>query len=178
MVFAHDTSVALQSAVAVVNACEPPSTLASVADLEAFYRSHEYTGRHDGTRAELDAVVALAPRLRAMLLAARDDVPDHVNAALAEARAVPRLVRHDLEDWHVHAVPDDAPLDVRILVEAAMAMIDVVRADAHDRIGLCADDDCDGVVLDLSRNRSRRYCSTTCTNRNAQAALRARRTQG
>ena len=30
-------------------------------------------------------------------------------------------------------------------------------------------------LLDLSRNRSRRFCSTTCGNREAQAAFRARR---
>ncbi|WP_418276382.1 CGNR zinc finger domain-containing protein [Isoptericola jiangsuensis] len=175
MVFAHDTTVALQSAVALVNAVGPPSTITSVTDLDAFYREQGYTGRHERTTAELDDVLGLPRRLRALLLAARDDAPALVNDALAEADAVPRLVRHDAEDWHVHAVPDHAPLATRILVETAMAMIDVVRADAHDRIGTCADDTCDGLVLDLSRNRSRRYCSTTCTNRNAQAALRARR---
>jgi predicted RNA-binding Zn ribbon-like protein len=56
-----------------------------------------------------------------------------------------------------------------------MAMVDVIRADEHSRFGVCADDGCEGVVLDLSRNRSRRYCSTTCANRNAVAAYRARR---
>ena len=55
-----------------------------------------------------------------------------------------------------------------------MAMIDVIRADEMSRLGVCADDDCQGVVLDLSRNRSRRFCSTTCGNRNAVAAYRAR----
>ncbi len=34
--------------------------------------------------------------------------------------------------------------------------------------------DLDGIVLDLSRNRSKRFCSTTCGNRNAVAAYRAR----
>ena len=42
------------------------------------------------------------------------------------------------------------------------------------RLDTCAADDCDDVVLDLSRNRSRRYCSTTCGNREAVAAYRAR----
>ena len=55
-----------------------------------------------------------------------------------------------------------------------MAMIDVIRADEMSRLAVCADDDCEGVVLDLSRNRSRRFCSTTCGNRNAVAAYRAR----
>ena len=54
-------------------------------------------------------------------------------------------------------------------------MIDVIRADETSRFGRCAAEDCDGVVIDLSRNRSRKYCSTACTNREAVAAYRARR---
>jgi predicted RNA-binding Zn ribbon-like protein len=42
------------------------------------------------------------------------------------------------------------------------------------RLGICADPDCGGVVVDLSRNRSKRFCSVTCGNRNAVAAYRAR----
>lgn len=63
----------------------------------------------------------------------------------------------------------------QILVETAMAMVDVVRLDETGRLQVCAASDCDGVVIDMSRNRSRRFCSTTCGNREAQAAYRARR---
>ena len=59
-------------------------------------------------------------------------------------------------------------------LETAMAMVDVVRADETSRFSVCADDDCEGVVLDLSRNRSRKFCSVACGNRNAVAAYRAR----
>jgi predicted RNA-binding Zn ribbon-like protein len=93
---------------------------------------------------------------------------------LADARALPQLVRHDHWDWHLHAVTPDAPLVTRITVETAMAMVDVIRLDEMSRLGTCADDGCAGIVLDLSRNRSRRFCSTTCTNRAAVAAYRAR----
>ncbi len=174
MLFAHDTVGALRAAVALVNAEEPPRTLEKVADLDAFFTRFRYTGRHDGTQAELDEVRALAPRLRELLLAERDDAARLVTAMLAEAGAVPRLVRHEGEDWHVHAVPDDAPLARRILVETAMAMIDVIREDEHSRLDVCADDDCRGVVLDLSRNRSRRYCDPSCSTRMNVAAFRAR----
>jgi len=97
---------------------------------------------------------------------------------LAEARAVPQLVRHDVWDWHLHAVEPERDLPTRIVVETAMAMIDVIRSDEMSRLGVCADDTCRGVVLDLSRNRSRRFCSTACGNRNAVAAYRARRAAG
>lgn len=175
MPFAHDTVVALQAAVRLANSALAPETLTTVAELDAFCAEFEYTGRRDADRAELDAVRALRPTLRRLLTADRDRAVELVNALLAEAGALPQLVRHDRWDWHLHAVSDDAPLPTRITVETAMAMIDVIRADEHARLGVCADDDCTGVVLDLSRNRSRRFCSTACTNRNAVAAYRARR---
>ncbi|MBC9733153.1 CGNR zinc finger domain-containing protein [Nocardioides marmotae] len=174
MVFAHDTEQSLVAAVTLVNTAGPPDTLETVADLDAYYERFEFTGRHERTRAELEEVRALRLPLRRLLTADRDTAAELVNAMLAEARALPRLVRHDRFDWHLHAVSADAPLVSRITVEVAMAMVDVIRADEHSRLGVCADEDCDGLVLDLSRNRSRRFCSTACGNRNAVAAYRAR----
>src|SRR5918992_3232262 len=174
MVFAHDTEVSLQAAVTLANSALPPDTLTTIEDLDAFFAGYEYTGRHDQTPAELDAVRRLRPRLRELLTAPRERAVEVVNEMLADAKAVPQLVRHDEWDWHVHAVDPASPLPTRICVETAMAMIDVIRADEMSRLGVCADDDCQGVVLDLSRNRSRRFCSTTCGNRNAVAAYRAR----
>ena len=80
-------------------------------------------------------------------------------------------------DWHLHAVDDDRPLVERVLIETAMALIDVIRADEGSRISICDDETCQAVALDLSRNRSKRYCSTACANRNAVAAYRARRAE-
>jgi len=175
VVFAHDTEEALRSAAELANAALPPDTLTSVDDLSEFFERHGYTGRHERSTAELEAVRAIRPRLRELLRADRDTAVGLVNAVLADARAVPRLVTHDDHGWHVHAIDDDAPLATRVLVETAMAMIDVIRADELDRLGDCAAGDCEGVVIDLSRNRSRRFCSTTCGNREAVAAYRARR---
>lgn len=174
MPFAHDTAVSLQTAAALANSALEPDTLGTVGDLDAFYAEWEYTGRRDRTAAELEEVRALRPRLRALLLADRDEAVEMVNEMLRDGRALPQLVRHDTWDWHLHAVDPDAPLATRICVETAMAMIDVIRADEMGRLGLCADDDCDGVVVDLSRNRSKRFCSVACGNRNAVAAYRAR----
>ena len=177
MVFAHDVELALQAAVALVNSAEEPQTLTTVDALDEFLRHWGYTGRHDGTAAELASVRDLRDELRGLLLASRDAAVALVNAVLAEERAVPRLVRHDDLDWHLHAVGDDEPLARRIRVETAMAMLDVIRADEHSRLAVCADGGCEAVALDLSRNRSKRYCSTTCANRNAAAAYRARQSR-
>jgi predicted RNA-binding Zn ribbon-like protein len=177
MVFAYDSEMALQAAVELVNTGEEPESLHTVADLAEFLRRWRYTGRHDRTRAELEAVRALRPRLRALLTADRDEAVVRVNEMLREVTLRPELVRHDEYGWHLHAVDPADPLPDRILVETVMAMIDVIRADETSRLSVCADHDCEGVVLDLSRNRSRRYCSTACGNRNAVAAYRARRSE-
>ena len=164
----------MQSAVALANSGLEPDTLLTVADLDRLWDEHGYTGRHDRSSAELEAVRAIRPRLRELLNAGQDEAVALVNTMLSEAQAVPQLVRHDPVDWHIHATEPDEPLDRRILVETAMAMVDVIRADEMSRLTVCADHTCDAVVLDLSRNRSRRFCSTTCGNRNAVAAYRAR----
>jgi len=177
VVFTHDTEVSLQSAVILTNSWLEPDTLVTIEDLDAFYTQGEYTGRRDGDLAELEAVRDIRPALYQLLTADRDTAVGLVNAMLAEAGAVPQLVRHDVWDWHLHAVEPGSDLPTRILVEVAMAMIDVIRADEMSRLGICADDDCSGIVLDLSRNRSRRFCSTTCGNRNAVAAYRARQSR-
>ena len=174
MVFAHDTEAALLAAVALVNSAEEPDTLVSTEDLMSFLDRHDYTGARRGSVAELDAVRELRPRVRRLLTSDRDAAAALVNDLLSEACALPQLVRHGEYDWHTHAVAPDAPVATRIAVETAMAMIDVIRADEMSRLDVCADPDCGGVVLDLSRNRSRRFCSTTCSNRAAVAAYRAR----
>jgi predicted RNA-binding Zn ribbon-like protein len=174
MIFAHDTELALVAAVELANSEVPPDSMTTVEQLDAFFVKHVYTGSYDHTSAELESVRALRAPFRALFTSSRDDAAEHANRMLADARALPQLVRHGDVDWHIHAVALDAPLATRIVVETAMAMVDVIRADEMSRFAVCADADCEGVVLDLSRNRSRKFCSTACGNRNAVAAYRAR----
>ncbi len=166
--------MALQAAVTLANSALEPDTLTTVAELDAFFEEFEFTGRHDRTIAELEEVRALRPRLRELFTVDRDTAVGITNQMLAETQPVPQLVRHTTYDWHVHAVKPNAPLATRIVVETAMAMIDVIRGDEMTRFGVCADEHCEGIVLDLSRNRSKRFCSVACGNRNAVAAYRAR----
>jgi predicted RNA-binding Zn ribbon-like protein len=175
VVFTHDTDMALQAAAVLANSALEPDTLTTVAELDAFYTEFRYTGAHARDAAELAAVRALRGPLRELLTADRDTAVRLVNRTLAERDARPQLVRHDGWDYHLHATDAAAPLADRIAVETAMAMVDVIRADELGRLAVCADDTCEGVVVDLSRNRSRRFCSTACGNRVAAAAYRARR---
>ncbi len=174
MAFTPDVADALGAAAVLANSAQEPDTLESLDDLRAYFDGWRYTGAKPRTLADLEAVRSIRGRIDAMLRADRDTAVELINAVLLEQRAIPRLVRHDHLDWHVHAIADDRPFHERILVETAMAMIDVIRADEMSRLGTCEAGDCEAVVVDFSRNRSRKFCSTTCGNREAQAAFRAR----
>ena len=175
MVFTNDTDDALLAAVALANTGEEPDTLTTSAQLDAFYDQHRYTGARPRGAADLAAARALRAPLRELLTSDRDAAVVIVNRILAAHTLALRLVRHDGWDYHVHAIDDAAPFADRVAVESAMAMIEVIRAEELSRFSVCADPTCNGLVVDLSRNRSRRFCSTACGNRVAVAAYRARK---
>ena len=175
MLFAHDTELALQAAAALVNTeGSDVDELPDLAALDDFVREWGWTGSRKRSRAELDEVRALRPTLRRLWELGEDDVVDQVNRMLRDAGALPQLVRHGEWNYHLHATPPDAPLADRMAVEAAMALVDVVRQGELERLRVCDAADCHDVLVDLSKNRSRRYCSTACLNRINVAAFRAR----
>lgn len=174
MLFANDTEEGLRSAAALVNTAGEEE-LPEVEALEKFARGWNWTGNLSIDEAELDAVRALRPRLRALWDGDEDTVVEIVNSLLREFHALPQLVRHDAWDYHIHAVPREAPLSTRMAVEAAMAFVDLVRSRELGRLRSCASADCSNVLVDLSKNRSRRFCESGCGNRAAVAAYRARR---
>jgi predicted RNA-binding Zn ribbon-like protein len=174
VIFAHDTEVALSAAVALINT-ESEGGLDTVAELDEFVSGWGWTGSRKRTAAELEAVQALRPRLRQVWYLDKDAAVEFVNALLREASALPQLVKHDEWDYHLHATSPDQPLADRMAVEAAMALVDVIRTGELDRLRVCAAGDCDNVLIDLSKNRSRRFCEKGCGNRANVAAYRARR---
>lgn len=174
MTFAHDTELALVAAAALVNTDSDEDTLRTRADLVRFLDETGWYGVRVGDAAELEAVRALRPRLRELWHLEERELVPVLNQVLADAEALPQLVDHDGIGWHIHAVPQDAPLATRMAVEAAMGFIDVVRSGELDRLKTCAADDCEDVVVDLSRNRSRRFCQSGCGNRENVRAYRDR----
>jgi len=176
MIFAHDTEVALASAAALVNTGRAAQELLpDLGALDQFVADWGWTGRRAHDRAELDAVRRLRPRLERLWELDVNAAAGLVNTLLREASALPQLVKHDSWDYHLHATPPDAPLADRMAVEAAMAFADVIRSGQLDRLRTCAAENCDNVHIDLSKNRSRRFCGVSCANRTNVAAYRTRR---
>jgi predicted RNA-binding Zn ribbon-like protein len=179
MLFAHDTEVSLNATAALVNTARGGrDELPDIAALDAFVDEWRWTGSRAHDAAELEAVHALRPRFAQLWELPEDGAVALVNAMLRDADALPQLVKHDGWDYHIHATPPDAPLADRMAVDAAMAMADVIRAGELVRLRVCAAEDCADVLVDLSKNRSRRFCGLSCSNRVNVAAYRSRRAAG
>jgi predicted RNA-binding Zn ribbon-like protein len=186
MLFAHDTTAALVLAADLVNSDE----LTDVAALEVFLDKHQVEPRRPATAADLDALHALRPRLRAVWQATGPESPESpespetteplarlVNELLRDSDARPRLTDHGGGwGWHLHVTGPDAPLHHRIAAQAGFALADLVRLRETGRLRRCEAPGCAAVFVDLSKNRSRRYCDTgNCGNRQHVAAYRERR---
>ena len=179
MHFAPDTEDTLAFVVDLANTVAGATRsgvdeLASPALLSALLDAHGYTGRFDRDDAELDDVRRARTQLRHVWTLDRDSAAEEVNAMLRTTRALPQLVRHDAFDWHLHPTDNDAPLADRILSEASLAFVDVIRGDECGRLRACAAPDCAGIFADLSRNGSKRFCSVRCGNRMNMIAFRER----
>jgi predicted RNA-binding Zn ribbon-like protein len=177
MLFAHDTELSFNAAAALVNTARGGTEeLPDVAALDAFIEHWTWTGSRSHDEAELDAVRSLRPRLARLWEMTEDEAVILVNTLLRDANALPQLVKHDGWEYHIHATSADAPLADRMAVDVAMAFADLIRFGELARLRYCAAPDCDNVMVDLSKNRSRRFCSLTCANRVNVANYRSRKT--
>jgi predicted RNA-binding Zn ribbon-like protein len=183
MTFAHDTTAALVLATDLVNTqpgrANETDGLPDTAALERFLDDHQLVPRIPASPAALDAIRTLRPQLLtawettgqpAALAAVANDLLDRSGAR-------PWLTDHN-GTWHLHVTKADAPLVHRIAAQAGFAFADLVRLGETERLRQCLAPDCDAVLTDLSRNRSRMYCDTgNCGNRQHVAAYRARQTR-
>lgn len=182
MHFAPDVEETLEFAAALLNTRPDASRtgadeLASIEELHRLLDANRYGGRRERTEAERCTVVDTRDDLRALWMLGRDDLARGINDILQASDALPQLVQHDEFDWHIHATPLDAPLAERIRVEVALALVDIIRAGATDRLRVCEATDCEGVLVDFSRNGSKRFCTVRCGNRMNMIAYRERRSQ-
>ncbi|HEX2131580.1 MAG TPA: CGNR zinc finger domain-containing protein [Actinophytocola sp.] len=132
------------------------------------------------TEAEAVELAAWAARLREVVelvdAGEVDTACTTLNTIMRETEAMPTLSRHDGEPWHLHFHSADAAWAVSWAASMATALAIVLGNASIDRLGICNAPACDRVYVDVSRNGTRRFCSTACQNRVKAAAFRARRT--
>ncbi|MER5639865.1 CGNR zinc finger domain-containing protein [Kitasatospora sp. NPDC002227] len=179
MLITHDTECALSILVELLNTSPEAGGREQLADLDAlgcFVARQEISEIDSLTAADLAAVHRLRDQLRAVFSAETTaQAADLVNAVVAAAGTTPRLTNHDHHGWHIHYFAPHAALGDHLGAELGMALAFIVMAGERERLRRCEAPGCARVFVDLSRNRSRRYCdSRTCGNRLHVAAYRAR----
>lgn len=148
-------------------------------------RGHELTRailaalhRDRADAGEAGRLAAHATRLRVIFEDVdRDDLDAAAraaNALLEELEPTPYLDRHDSEPWHLHYHSRRRGFANNWAASCAIALATVLGGEYADRLGVCSADQCDRVYVDVSRNGTRRFCSTACQNRVKAAAHRAR----
>lgn len=179
MLFSHDTEHSLACVVDLANSAPSTSTAESLPDLDALDRFvHEHDVSEVGrlTQGDLDAVRRLRDDIR-LIFDSPDDqsAAELVNALVSQAGVTPRLTDHDGYDWHIHYFTPGASLAEHLAIDCGMALAQVIASGERERLRRCEAPDCDQVLVDLSRNRSKRYCDArTCGNRLHVAAYRER----
>jgi predicted RNA-binding Zn ribbon-like protein len=153
--------------------------LSGLADMAALAAKYQFHGRGPsqqdlprlrGHRARLDAAA------RACEAGDVGTAIEVLNGLLAETGAVPQIVSHDGRGPHVHVSRPTAPLADRMAAHFAMGLAELIVAGESARVRSCSSPACQDAFIDLSRNRSRRYCDgRTCGNRLHVAAYRARK---
>jgi predicted RNA-binding Zn ribbon-like protein len=148
-------------------------------------RAESVPGLTPGGRALTDqearGVARVAEELRGVFEAARDGKVDEaarlLNVMVVQYDARPTLLRHDDEPWHLHFHGPDAGVVESAGGSVAVALAYVLGSEYADRIGICSAPSCDRVYVDISRNGTKRFCSTACQNRVKAASFRARQAE-
>lgn len=180
MDFNHYTDYCVQAAADLVNtqgSTTGNEYMGTPEAVEEFLKGHHFSGPYAATSEDIAALHRVRDRLREVFLA-----PDHSTAAAAlndildELEVKPYLTDHD-GTWHLHYAPEEASLGQRVAATTAMGLASIVGEYGFERLGVCAADTCKDVFVDMSRNRSRRYCNEICSSRMNVAAYRARHKQ-
>ncbi|GAA4596878.1 CGNR zinc finger domain-containing protein [Planotetraspora phitsanulokensis] len=96
-----------------------------------------------------------------------------LNDWAARPALAPRLDEGGRLGWH-----QDGAQVRHVLALVARDAVDVLTGPARSRLRRCADPDCEGLFVDVSRPGNRRWCSmNTCGNKAKKAAYRRRHPQ-
>lgn len=179
MPFSHDTEHSLACVVDLVNSAPTCGTAEMLPDLDALsalVARHDISDVSRLTVRDLREVHELREELRPLFDCGTDtQACTLLNRLISQAAVTPRMTDHDGYSWHIHYFAPGASLRDHLTVDCGMAMAQVVASGERERLRRCEAPDCDQVLVDLSRNRSKRYCDArTCGNRLHVAAYRER----
>jgi predicted RNA-binding Zn ribbon-like protein len=140
---------------------DPPEKLEAAADLQALLDAAPEPAPRPAADADVDAARAL----RGVLLGAFR-ARDRAEAAAALNPLLARWALRPAADgsWELGPVRD-ADLSDWLAANSARGLAELVAAYGLERLHECSAEDCQAVLVDVSRNGARRFCSRTCASR-------------
>jgi predicted RNA-binding Zn ribbon-like protein len=151
--------------------------LATMDGLHDLVADREHLSSSGATRRDLEALRGLRTEFRKVFAACAagdgDEAAARLNSLLIRHPVHPQLSRHDGQHWHVHFTESGTVAD-QYAAGAAMGLAVRLTELGLERSGVCQAPPCQGVFIDTSTNRSRRYCSKRCLNRANVTAFRTR----
>jgi predicted RNA-binding Zn ribbon-like protein len=151
--------------------------LESLSGLEMLVSDREHL-RTGATRTDLETLRELRGELREFFEACSrgdgEDAASRLNALLIQHPVHPQLSGHDGQAWHVHYTESGSVAD-KYAAGAVMGLAVRLADIGIQRFGVCQAVPCQGVFIDTTTSKTRRYCSDRCTNRANVTAYRARR---
>ena len=143
--------------------------------LREFLTGHDLPAPRDLSTDDLDEIGRTRDRLRDVFFAEDEDsAAVLLSALLADLGAAPRVVG-DGDGFKLAFAPEGAGAGRQVSIIAAMGLAQMLVESGRSRFGICSAHDCEDVFVDTSRNKSRRYCSESCSSRSNVAAFRARK---
>ena len=176
-----DLSSYAELAVRLVNTAslghEGGDQLATLDGLRTLVADREHLS-HGVTRGDLETLRQVREEFRAFFVSCSlgkgAEASARLNELLIQYPVHPQLSGHDGQPWHVHYTESGSMSD-KYAAGAAMGLAVRLAELGLDRFGVCQAAPCQGVFIDTSANRTRRYCSDRCTNRANVTAFRARK---
>ncbi|MGD0700006.1 MAG: CGNR zinc finger domain-containing protein [Trebonia sp.] len=176
-----DLSSYAELAVRLVNTAglghEGGDHLTSLDGLHALVTDREHLN-HGMGRADLEALLMLREEFRGFFVSCSQgngpEAAARLNELLIQYPVHPQLSGHDGQAWHVHYTESGSMSD-KYAAGAAMGLAVRLADLGIDRFGVCQAAPCQGVFIDVSVNRTRRYCSDRCASRANVTAYRARK---
>jgi predicted RNA-binding Zn ribbon-like protein len=167
---------ALDVAVDLANSLDVVSGEDYLTDAGAVSAWLEQRGIHDSgppSEADVNALRRLRERVRLVMEGSDQDAERALDQLVDSAAVRPRL-NLGPEAWRLSYVTGKAGIVNRVAAIAVAGLAAALAESGRDRFGICSKDGCRDVYVDTSKNRSRRYCSDSCSNRANVAAFRAR----
>ena len=151
--------------------------LATMDGLRDLVADREHLSGSGATRRDLEALRGLRTEFRKVFAACAagdgDGAAAQLNSLLIRHPVHPQLSGHDGQPWHVHFTESGTVAD-KYAAGAAMGLAIRLTELGLERFGVCQAPPCQGIFIDTSTNRSRRYCSERCLSRANVTTFRAR----